>query len=112
MTIASRKAAALRRFALSTMLALIAAQTALAASDGVTGKYTGSGVGMLRNDARTQSGDRFALRAYLQRRDVTSPALVPVQGDARFVLLAKLAQKPSVCYNDTIFLNDFDGDGF
>jgi hypothetical protein len=38
--------------------------------------------------------------------------LPTLQESAGLALMAKLIANPSVCYNDTIFRNDFNGDGF
>ncbi len=36
----------------------------------------------------------------------------PLQSNTQFALVATLAASSLVCYSDTIFRDDFDGDGF
>ena len=62
--------------------------------------------------AQTQRGGRFALRGTL-----SSPAAAPAQAAAAlagggYVMNAIASASSLVCYDDTIFRDDFDGDGF
>jgi len=69
------------------------------------------GSAALRADQSTQQSARFKLSASLTRNDATIAASPPVQEGGGFAVMAKLLVKPTVCYNDTIFRDDFDGDG-
>jgi hypothetical protein len=71
-----------------------------------------SGSATLRLDQPAQKSGSLSLKAYLTPKDAALAASPPVQEGDGFALMAKLIAKPSVCYNDTIFRNDFDGDGF
>ena len=65
----------------------------------------------LRADPPAQKSGTFALRASLLPQDAAVAASPPVQEGGGFVVLARLAAVASVCYSDTIFRDDFDGDG-
>jgi len=70
-----------------------------------------SGRATLKPDPPILRGDRLRLTATL------SPAAIPtdapvLQSDGRFALRAALGSASLVCYADTIFRDDFDGDGF
>ena len=67
----------------------------------------------LRTDAPVQKSGRFALHATLTQPDAALAASPPVQEGSGFALMATLAAASmAVCYNDTIFRDDFDGYGF
>jgi hypothetical protein len=59
-----------------------------------------------------QRSATLTLHGRLEPSDAAQVAAPPVQDGGGFALMAKLIAKASVCYNDTIFRNDFDGDGF
>jgi hypothetical protein len=71
-----------------------------------------SGSATLRRDQPAQKTGTLSLKAYLTPKDAALEASPPVQDGGTFALMAKLVAKPSVCYNDTIFRDDLDGDGF
>jgi len=75
-------------------------------------RFVGSGNAQITLDMSAQRGGAFVLRGTLDEPDAALKASPPVQESAGYALIAKLAPKPSVCSNDTIFRNDFDGDGF
>jgi len=67
----------------------------------------------LRADPPVQKSATYALRASLMSPDAALAAQPPVQEGGGFALMARLAAASlAVCYNDTIFRDDFDGDGF
>jgi hypothetical protein len=67
--------------------------------------------GSLARNALTQSDGRFALKARLTTQ-ADARAVLSEQTSDRFSLIALLSSSSLICYNDTIFLDDFDGDGF
>ncbi|MBS0557338.1 MAG: hypothetical protein JSR27_07990 [Proteobacteria bacterium] len=88
-------------------LALIAAAL-LAGSSAFAGQFSLSGTARLSQDAPTQANSRYSLRAQLNTPAASSAV---VQTGARYTLFAALTAASLVCYNDTIFRDDFDGDG-
>jgi hypothetical protein len=64
----------------------------------------------LSRDQPALSDGKLVLRGYLQSRDAPSTAAI-VQDGGRFTIMAKAVAVAQVCYNDTIFRDDFDGDG-
>ena len=67
----------------------------------------------LRTDPPVQKSGTFALRAALMPPDAALSAQPPVQEGGGFAMMARLAPASlAVCYSDTIFRDDFDGDGF
>ena len=71
-------------------------------------RFSLTGTGTLSTGQPAQKNDRWQLKASL------SPAtpLPAMQADGRFALAGVLSASSLVCYNDTIFRDDFDGDGF
>ena len=70
-----------------------------------------SGSATLRPDPPILRSERLRLNAVL------TPAAIPagaplLQSDGRFALRATLGAASLVCYADTIFRDNFDGDGF
>ena len=70
-----------------------------------------SGSATLRPDPPILRSERLRLKAVL------TPAAIPagaplLQSDGRFALRATLGAASLVCYADTIFRDNFDGDGF
>jgi hypothetical protein len=91
---------------------MILANAAFAMDSTSIQRFQLSGTGTLTPDQPVQKSGNIQLKAYLTSKDAALAALPPVQESSGFALMAKLAAKPSVCYNDTIFRDDFDGDGF
>jgi hypothetical protein len=86
----------------------VSAVSAVEASS--TQRFELSGSGTLTLDAPLQQTGSLRLKAALvpNRVAVERPKL----SAGSFALTATLAASSLVCYNDTIFRNDFDGDGF
>jgi len=70
-----------------------------------------SGSGSLSVDAPVQQSAGWRLQATLSPATI-APGAPFVQSEARFALSATLSATSLVCYSDTIFRDDFDGDGF
>jgi hypothetical protein len=69
------------------------------------------GTGTLVPDAPIQRAAGLRLQAQLS--SVRAPALAPLaQTGGNFALVAYADSFAMVCYNDTIFRDDFGGDGF
>jgi hypothetical protein len=92
------------------LFAAFACDTAIGANVTV-GEFQMSGSGTLRTDQHTVSGGTLSLRATLQSKDAVLAKQSPVQEGSRFVLVASVTATASVCYNDTIFRDDYDDDG-
>jgi hypothetical protein len=73
-------------------------------------RFTLTGTASLSRDQPALSDGKLVLRGYLQSRDAPSTAAI-VQDGGRFTIMAKAVAVAQVCYNDTIFRDDFDGDG-
>jgi len=73
-------------------------------------RYAISGTATLSVDAAAQQGG-LRLRAGLAPVPIASSVPL-VQSEARFALSATLSAASLVCYSDTIYRDDFDGDGF
>jgi hypothetical protein len=81
-------------------------------SSPATARFQLAGSGTLAFDQPVQSDGLLRLKAYLTPADAALAASPPVQEDGnRFALMASATTQASVCYNDTIFRDDFDGDG-
>lgn len=101
-----------RRFLAATALvSCLAANVAFAAESTSAQTLRITGTATLRADQPVQTSGSLSLKAYLTPKDAAIAASPPVQEGSGFALMAKLAATPSVCYNDTIFRDDFDGDG-
>lgn len=83
-----------------------------AAADAPPLRYSLSGTGTLRFGTPTQSATGLRLKATLLEKDAALAASPPVQESGPFALMAAITAAPSVCYSDTIFRDDFDGDGY
>ena len=70
------------------------------------------GSGTLRLDQPEQKSGNVQLMAHLTLSDPVSAASPLLQRGGGFALMATLDAASLVCYNDTIFRDDFDGDGF
>jgi hypothetical protein len=68
--------------------------------------------GTLNLDRPAQENGSMRLRASLTSTVAAGEASLLVQVGGRFAMTASFAASPMVCYNDTIFRDDFDGDGF
>jgi hypothetical protein len=71
-----------------------------------------AGSGTLSLDQSVQKSGNVQLKAYLTPSDAAISAPPLVQEGGGFALMAGLTAASLVCYNDTIFRDDFDGDGF
>ena len=110
---AVRAAPNARRVAATLFAALfgITGHTAFATGSAAAQRFQLSGSGTLSLDAPVQKTDRLQLKATLTPQGAALAASPPVQENARFAVMATLAAASLVCYNDTIFRDDFDGDG-
>lgn len=88
----------------------ICASVALADEPTSAQRFQLSGSGTLTLDAPPQQGGSLLLKAALLPDHVTAQRVQ--QSGGPFALTATLAPSSLVCYNDTIFRDDFDGDGF
>jgi hypothetical protein len=70
------------------------------------------GSGTLRLEQPVQKSGNVQLNAYLSPSDAERASSPVAQLGGGFALIANLAASSLVCYNDTIFRDDFDGDGF
>ncbi|MEO5560714.1 MAG: hypothetical protein ABIO49_12450 [Dokdonella sp.] len=94
-----------------TVAAILMAWLAMPFAHAAPASLKLSGSAALKTDQPKQQGDAFALKAYLTPRTAAS-ASTPVQEGGAFAMIGKLAAVPLICYGDTIFRDDFDGDGF
>ena len=102
-----------RRFLAATALvACFAMNVSFAAESTSAQTLHVTGTATLRADQPVQRSGSLSLKAYMTPQDAAIAAMPPVQEGSSYALIAKLIAKPSVCYNDTIFRDDFDGDGF
>jgi hypothetical protein len=83
-----------------------------AASPPDSPRFRLNGTGTLQLDQSVQKSGNVKLKAYLSPTDAAISASPPVQEGGGFALMASFAAASLVCYNDTIFRDDFDGDGF
>lgn len=91
--------------------ALILLIVAACSASAQPARFDIAGSGHLAIDAPAQTNARFALKAQLSAAS-DSAATMSVQTGTRFALTSQLSTASLVCYNDTIFRDDFDGDGF
>lgn len=95
-----------RRFVLAIAAGCLLAQTATAA----TSRFAIDATATLTPNAPPQRAAGFRLQAQLA--PVRAPAQAPpAQSGAGFSLVATASAFATACYNDTIFRDDFDGDG-
>ncbi|MEO7326665.1 MAG: hypothetical protein ABIW82_17730 [Dokdonella sp.] len=94
-----------------TVAAILIACLAMPMAHAAPASLKLSGSAVLKTDQPQQHSDAFALKAYLTPRTAAS-ASAPVQEGGAFAMIGKLAAVPLICYSDTIFRDDFDGDGF
>ena len=83
----------------------------IAAQANADARFELSGAGTLIVDAPTLHDGNRQLKASLTR-DAADIEKSMVLSDDRFALTGSFASSVVVCYNDTIFRDDFDGDGF
>ena len=90
---------------LTTMQLLLSCPDCIPAE--VVSRFRMTGHGNLRLDIPAPANVAFRLDASL------APAATqhPSQTGERFVLTGVLSMQSLVCYNDTVFRDDFDGDG-
>ncbi len=97
-------------FALVGVL-LISGNTAAAATPDAQ-RFQLAGSGTLKPDQPLLKSGNVQLRAYLVPAGAAPAASTIVQAGGPFALSAILETASLVCFNDTIFRDDFDGDGF
>lgn len=98
--------------ALQCLGLLLGSLAAVAAVASEPPRFQLVGAGTLTMDPPMQKSGNVQLKAYLTPSDAVISASPPVQEGGGFALLANLAAVSLACYNDTIFRDDFDGDGF
>ena len=109
----SRRAAApVQRDIRCDLCACFLANAAFATESTSIQRFQLSGSGTLTLDQPVQKSGNLQLKAYLTSKDAALAALPPVQEGGGFALIASASSASLVCYNDTIFRDDFDGDGF
>jgi hypothetical protein len=96
---------------LCATFSMIAANATFAAESTSVQRFELSGSGTLVLDQPVQKNANLRLKAYMTPKDAVA-AIAPVQEGSGFALIASVSNAQSVCYNDTIFRDDFDGDGF
>ena len=92
------------------ILALLLANAATAAESTTSHRFTLTGSAVLTHDQAALSDGTLSMRGYLMSKDAPSTAAI-VRDGGRFSIMAKVVAVAQVCYNDTIFRDDFDGDG-
>jgi hypothetical protein len=102
-----------RRFGLLFgSIAAFASFAASATSASELPRFRLVGVGTLTLDKPTLKSGNVHLKADLTPSDAAISSAPPAQEGGGYALMANLAAASLVCYNDTIFRDDFDGDGF
>ena len=96
----------------AALAVIVATNVAFAAESTSSQNLRVSGSGAVRLDQPVQKSGSLSLKAYLTPKDTALATSSPPQEGNGFALMANLASKASACYNDTVFRNDFDGDGF
>jgi hypothetical protein len=94
-------------------IAFVVATVSLGASPAVEPSAQGfsvRGAATLTRDQSPLVSDRFTVRGQIVSREAPSTAAI-VQDGGRFVVMARMMAVAQVCYNDTVFRDDFDGDG-
>lgn len=89
-------------------LAILAIALLLCGSAGAA-QFSMTGEARLSQPETVQANSRFSLQAGLSASPRAANAVV--QSSLRFALFAALTSTSLACYNDTIFRDDFDGDG-
>jgi hypothetical protein len=91
------------------VLAIILHANSASAEETNARRYSLQGVATLTLDAPVLQSESLQLRSLLSPD--SKPLARASQSGDRFALTAKFAATVQVCYNDTIFRDDFDGDG-
>ena len=110
----SRAALSGRRIGVTVIAATFAAlftNATFAAQSAADGRFQLSGAGTLMIDPPTLQDGSRQLKASLTPA-ATGVDKSVVLSDERFALAGSFGSSVVVCYNDTIFRDDFDGDGF
>lgn len=97
--------------AIAAAFAWIVANGAFAAESTSVHRYELMGSGTLQLDAPVLHNGSLHLQAELTPAASVNTRPVAQSGSS-FELAAVLSAQSLVCYNDTIFRDDFDGDGF
>ena len=100
-----------RGFAVLAAFAAIEAHAAVAAEIARPDRYELSGSATLTVAPRIPQSGAIRIHATLDPVSATDPSTV-AQAGGPFRLAASLSTLSLTCYNDTIFRDDFDGDGF
>jgi len=109
---AARTVARLHVPVMSLMMAMMAGSVCAHAGAVEAGqRFQLSGYGTISANPPPQKSMDFQLKAYLTPKDAAIAALPPLQEGGGFALIARATTPALVCYNDTIFRNDYDGDG-
>ena len=91
---------------------VLLAASAIAGAQAAAPRFSVSGTATFSADAPAQRGGRYQLRAHLSSQ-VPGPAVAaPALVGGPYTLSALASASSLVCYDDTIFRDDFDGDGF
>ncbi|MGA9334735.1 MAG: hypothetical protein WBV39_10705 [Rudaea sp.] len=93
------------------VVATFAANDTFAIESATAHRFEVQGTATLVVDPPQQRNATLRLRASLSS-DTVAMNTQALQSGARFGLTATLATASLVCYSDTIFRDDFDGDGF
>ena len=94
----------------AAILMLGACLSAAAADKVPSTRFSVQGSATVARDPKPLVGEHFTMRGQLVSSDAPSSAPI-VQEGGRFVLMARTIAVAQACYNDTIFRDDFDGDG-
>ncbi len=81
------------------------------ATDAAPHRFSMRGAATITRDSPTLHGDTLSLRADLAPSNAALSSSAVVQDGGQFTLMANAVAVSLVCYNDTIFRDDFDGDG-
>lgn len=81
------------------------------ATDSASRRFSITGSATVTRDSPTLHGDKLSVRAALAPSNAAVSSSAVVQDGGQFTLMANAVAVPLVCYNDTIFRDDFDGDG-
>lgn len=81
------------------------------ATDSAPHRFSLTGSATVTRDSPTLHGDALSLRGHLATSGAALSSSAVVQDGGQFTLMANAVSAPLVCYNDTIFRDDFDGDG-
>ncbi len=88
---------------------LLVAVASASAVESTEHRFALQGNATVSRDKTPLTAGGFTVRGYLQPGAASQQA--STQEGSRFALAGHLLAQTQVCYNDTIFRNDFDGDG-